>query len=235
MGVRARWVAVAVAVAVALTGAACGSDDASTGASTATEGGDGATTEGTISPAPSLPHGLGPPPTNADGSTPSTVLLPQSPLGPWSLDVAASDDFPSTGGPTASLVAVRTGVGEGTQRIVFEFAGDVAPGWQVGYEPLPVLADPSGEPVPLVGSVALVVRMTPAATVDLEDGSFTPTYDGPPQLAVEGGSPAGELVLVGDFEGLMTWAVGLDARVPFVADTLASPARVVIDLLATGP
>lgn len=231
MGVRARWVA--VAVAVALTGAACGSDDPSTGASAGTEGGD-AINEGTMLPAPSLPHGLGPPPTNADGSTPSTVLLPQSPLGPWSLEVASSDGFPTTSGPTASLVAVRTGIGEGTQRIVFEFAGDAAPGWQVGYEPLPVLADPTGDPVPLTGSVALVVRMTPAATVNLDDGSFTPTYEGPRQLAVEGGSPAGELVLTGDFEGLMTWAVGLDARVPFAVDTLASPARLVIDLLATG-
>lgn len=230
MGGGARRVVV-VALAVALTGAACGSDDASTAAGD----GDGATTDGTMSPAPSLPHGLGPPPTNADGSTPSTVLLPQSPLGPWSLDVATSDGFPAAAGAMASLVAVRTGVGEGTQRIVFEFAGDTAPGWQVGYEPLPVLADPTGDPVPLAGSVALVVRMTPAATVDLDDGSFTPTYDGPRQLAVEGGSPADELVLAGDFEGLMTWAVGLDARVPFVVDTLASPTRLVIDLLATGP
>ena len=227
MDVRARWVT--VAVAVALTGAACGSDDASTGTDAS------ATTEASMSPAPGLPHGLGPPPTNADGSTPSTVLLPQSPLGPWSLDVASSEDFPTVTDPTASLVNVSTSSGEGTQRLVFEFAGDTAPGWQVGYEPLPVLADPTGEPVPLTGPVALVVRMTPAATVNLDDGSFTPTYDGPRQLAVEGGSPASELVLAGDFEGLMTWAVGLDARVPFVVDTLASPTRLVIDLLAARP
>jgi len=182
-----------------------------------------------------MPHGMGPPPTGADGSVPPTTVLPQSPLGPWSLDVAASDGFPDAGRSPAALVAVRTGVGEGTQRIVFEFDGDEVPGWQVGYEPLPVLADPTGEPVDLAGTAALVVRMTPASTVDLTDGSFTPTYDGPRRLGIDGGSPGGELVLTGDFEGLMTWAVGLDARVPFAVDALVEPARLVIDLLATQP
>ena len=146
-----------------------------------------------------------------------------------------SDGFPDGDGTAAALVAVRTGLGEGTQRIVFEFAGDTPPAWQVGYEPLPVLADPTGEPVALAGSVALVVRITPSSTVNIGDGSFAPTYDGPRQLPVEGGSPAGELVLAGDFEGLLTWVVGLDARVPFAVDTLRSPSRLVIDLLAVAP
>lgn len=225
---RSGWVA--VAVATALLTAACGSDD--TGDATGADGNDDVPS--TTSSSVVLPHGMGPPPTGSDGSVPATVVLPQSPLGPWSLDVATSDGFPSTGSAPAALEAVRTGVGEGTQRIVFEFDGDTAPGWQVGYEPLPVVADPTGEPVELAGAVALVVRMTPASTVDLADGSFTPTYDGPRRLAVEGGAPAGELVLTGDFEALMTWAVGVDARVPFAVDTLTSPARLVIDLLATG-
>ena len=229
MGTGARWMA--AALALALVGTACGSDDRSAG----TVGAAASTTEATTSPTLSVPHGLGPPPTNADGSTPSTVLLPQSPLGPWSLDVASSDGFPDGDGTAAALVAVRTGLGEGTQRIVFEFAGNTPPAWQVGYEPLPVLADPTGEPVALAGSVALVVRITPSSTVNIGDGSFAPTYDGPRQLPVEGGSPAGELVLAGDFEGLLTWVVGLDARVPFAVDTLRSPSRLVIDLLAVAP
>ena len=224
---RAGWLG--VVVGVALLAAACGGDDA-----------DGASdTSDTSSPGTSstvvMPHGMGPPPTGADGSVPATVVLPQSPLGPWSLDAEASDGFPVAGGAPVALEAVRTSVGEGTQRIVFEFDGDPAPGWQVGYEPLPVLADPTGEPVALSGTVALVVRMTPTSTVDLTDGSFTPVYDGPRRLAVDGGAPASELVLTGDFEGLLTWAVGVDTRVPFAVDTLSSPARLVIDLLATGP
>lgn len=226
---RAGWMA--VILGTALLAAACGGDDP--GDATGVDANGSASTSTSSSVV--MPHGMGPPPTGADGSVPATVVLPQSPLGPWSLDAEASDGFPSAGGAPAALVAVRTSEGEGTQRIVFEFDGDTAPGWQVGYEPLPVVADPTGEPVELTGTTALVVRMTPASTVDLTDGSFTPIYDGPERLPVEGGTPAVELMRTGDFEGLLTWAVGVEARVPFAVDTLTSPARLVIDLLATGP
>lgn len=223
--------AVIVALAALVVTAACGTE----GATTDDASGSDATTAGDSAPTTAMvPHGLGPPPTNEDGSVPSTVVLPQSPLGPWSLAVESSPGFPDGGGPAASLVAVRTGVGDGTQRLVFEFAGDTAPGWQVGYESLPVLADPTGDPVAISGTEVLVVRMTPASTVDLADGSATPTYDGPTRLGMDGGTPATEVVLTGDFEGLMTWVVGLERRVPFVVDTLEAPTRLVVDLLATG-
>ena len=81
----------------------------------------------------------------------------------------------------------------------------------------------------------VTARNVSASTVDLADDSFTPTYDGPRRLGIDGGSPGRELVLTGDFESLMTWAVGLDARVPFAVDALLEPARLVIDLLATEP
>lgn len=193
---------------------ACSSDDASTGDQV---DGDGSATtlgDGTM-PAVSMPHGLGPPPTDADGSVPSTVLLPQSPLGPWSLEVESSTDFPPDGGPSASLTAARTSTGEGTQRLVFEFAGDTPPGWQVGYE-----AVPAGSPV------TLVIRLTPASARQLDDAAR--------RVDVDGGSPATTLELTSDADDLVTWTVGLDARVPFAVDTLPDPARLIIDLLATG-
>lgn len=226
MGVGVGRVATAATFALVLIVGACSSADPDTAAD-----GDDAVDEPTV-PTLSIPHGMGPPPTAEDGSVPPTVLLPQSPLGPWSLDVRASPGFPTAGGTPAGLVALRTGAGEGTQRIVFEFDGDVAPGWQVGMEPLPVRQDPTGEPVTLSGTAALVVRMTPASTVNLADGSFAPIYSGARRLGIDGPGPAQELVLTGDFEGLMTWVVGLDAQVPFAVDTLRSPARLVIDLLA---
>ncbi len=226
---RVGWAVVTLTAVLVAGACGGGGDDEASGA----DGGDAPAASTTSSVV--MPHGMGPPPTGADGSVPATVVLPQSPLGPWSLDASSSEGFPSTTGDLARLTAVRTRTGEGTQRIVFEFDGDDVPGWQVGYEPLPALADPTGEPIDLAGAAMLVVRMTPASTVELTDGSFTPTYDGPRRLGIDGGSPGGELVLTGDFEGLMTWVVGLDARVPFAVDALFEPARLVIDLLATEP
>ena len=177
-----------------------------------------------------------PPPADADGSVPATVLLPQSPLGPWSLDPVSSEGFPTAAGPAAELVEVRTGTGEGTQRLIFEFAGDTLPQWEVGYEPLPVLAAPGADPVPLAGGTALVIRLAPATAGGLAGGSSDRGGDGAlRRVGVEGGAPASELVLIADAGGRVTWAAGVDARVPFAVDTLTSPARLVVDLLATAP
>jgi len=225
---RGRRAAVVVATTafttVALIG--CGGGD---GRDTA---GDTPTTSGPPTSV-SVPHGLGPPPTDVDGSVPPTVLLPQSALGPWSLDLETSDGFPVTDGPAVPLVAVRNSVEGGAQRIVFEFDGDDVPSWQVGYEPLPVSADPDGEPIAVTGTVALVVRLTPATAADPVDGPTTGDDDRR-RLGVDGNGPLREVVLAGDVGGLLTWALGVDTRVPFAVDALRSPARLVIDVLRTG-
>ena len=75
--------------------------------------------------------------------------------------------------------------------------------------------------------------MSPTGTAAPTDDGFVTTYDGPRRLAVDGDGPATEAVLTGDFEALMTWALGSSERVPFVAGTLSDPSRLVVDLLAT--
>lgn len=175
---------------------------------------------------------MGPPMTGAPagpGGGPPTTLLPASPLGPWTLDVISEGGFPQASTPVASLVDVRTGDGEGYQRLVFEFAGDSPPSFEVAYANGPVVVDPTGETVDTGGVAALVVRMVPASTVDAD---FAETYTGPRVLDVGGEGPMRRVTLIGDFESLMSWAVGLDARVPFVAATLDGPTRLVVDVLA---
>jgi hypothetical protein len=39
-----------------------------------------------------------------------------------------------------------------------------------------------------------------------------------------------EVVRTGDFEAVLTWAIGLDERVGFRVSTLDNPSRLVVDL-----
>ena len=71
---------------------------------------------------------------------------------------------------TALLSDVRVASHEGYDRVVFEFPNGV-PGYDVGYVEPPILADGSGEEVPVAGGAALVVRMEPALDADLTQES----------------------------------------------------------------
>ena len=83
------------------------------------------------------------------------------------------------------------------------------------------------------GSAFVQVRMEPATGFDFDTG--TPSYTGPNRIS---GASAGltvvrEVVSIGDFEGILTWAVGLSGTVGFKVATLAGPSRLVVDFQTT--
>lgn len=124
------------------------------------------------------------------------------------------------------LADVRVGVhDEGFVRVTFEF--DALPGYRVAFTERPITQDGSGDEVALAGSAALLVRMEPASSFDLEASKAT--YTGPKRIATSS-EAAPEVVFVGDFEAVLAWAIGLDKERPFRAFTLASPARLVVDI-----
>ncbi len=127
-------------------------------------------------------------------------------------------------GDTAHLVGVRLAGHGGFDRLVLEFA-DRLPGYTVGYRPLPAHADGSGAEIPLPGASALVqVTLTPATGWD----SDRRTYSGP--STVTGGTASvTEVKAAGDFEAVLSWVVGLRAKVPFRVLVLDGPPRLVID------
>ena len=49
------------------------------------------------------------------------------------------------------------------------------------------------------------------------------------------GGVVSEVVMLGDFEGVVTWAIGLRHPVEAVTRTLSEPARVVVDLPTSVP
>lgn len=132
---------------------------------------------------------------------------------------------------TALLSGVRAARHLGHDRVVFEFQ-DGVPGYEVRYVEPPVHADGSGDEVAVSGGAVLLVRMEPALDADLSREEAPLTYTGPPRFSPDTEAVA-ELVRVGGFEGVLTWAVGVDSQLPFRVMRLRDPARLVIDVSTT--
>lgn len=129
------------------------------------------------------------------------------------------------------LTAVRAARHPGYDRLVFEFRQGV-PGYDIRYVEPPVRADGSGDEVAVAGSAVLRIRMEPALDADLTQESAPRTYRGPTRFSPDTASVA-ELVRIGGFEGVLTWAVGVEGEQPFRVTRLQDPPRLVIDLSAT--
>jgi hypothetical protein len=137
----------------------------------------------------------------------------------------------STAKATSLLERVAIGHHDGYDRVVFEFRDEGLPGYRVEYVQPPLKEDGSGAPVDVAGNAFVVVRMEPASGFDLNTGEGELVYKGPKRIA---GSSAGatvvqEVVRTGDFEAVLSWAVGLEAKVPFRVTTAASPSRLIVD------
>ena len=128
---------------------------------------------------------------------------------------------------TALLERVAVAGHEGYDRVVFQFRNGL-PGYRVAYVDPPLREDGSGNVVDLEGNAFVVVRMEPASGFDLSVPEGELIYTGPKRLPGPG-TPVLEVVRTGDFEAVLTWAVGLVGRVPYRVLTLENPSRIVVD------
>jgi hypothetical protein len=173
-----------------------------------------------------------------EASTPSTTAPPAgSGDGIDSLEGASTNPasgpvqtVTGPGGATALLENVDLGRHEGYDRIVFRFK-NIVPGYRVEYVEPPLEEDGSGAVVKVDGDAFVSVRMEPASGFDLDTGEGVQVYTGPRRLsgADTGASVVREAVRTGDFEAVLTWAIGLSDRVDFKAQTLEDPPRLVVD------
>jgi hypothetical protein len=136
----------------------------------------------------------------------------------------------ATGSETALLERVAVGRHEGFDRVVFQFR-DHLPGYRVEYVEPPLKEAGSGNVVQIKGNAFVVVRMEPASGFDLTTGEGVMVYKGPKRIdgAAAGTSIVREVVRTGDFEAVLSWAIGLEERVDFRVRTTTSPARLIVD------
>jgi hypothetical protein len=195
---------------VSLIAAACGDDDGGaidTSASTTTTAAASNTTSTTRADEGGID------PMNDASTTPVSVPVPAD-----------------ASGGAALLSAVRASRHEGYDRVVFEFtAASSLPGYSVSYVEKPVTEDGSGKQVDVAGDHVVLVRMEHASGADLTKESAPQTYTGPTRFT-PGTPEVTELVRTGDFEGVLSWAIGVHDKVAFRVTTLQDPARLVVDL-----
>ena len=153
---------------------------------------------------------------------------------PCAIRDGSTDEQRSNAMPeTAPLTDVRHSK-EGCPRMVFEFSSH-EPDYVVKYSEGPFSECGSGEPVSTDSwnaSAFLTVRLEPSATADLSQPDAPQTYDGPRDIEADG-AVLKHLKVICDFEAVLEWVVGLDARHDFTVFTLPDPARIVIDISET--
>lgn len=128
---------------------------------------------------------------------------------------------------TLRLVAIRAAHHpEATpkyDRVVFEFNGPI-PLFRMEFVKQ-LIADGSGLPIVIKGEAKLLLRFE-ATVAHTDAGQPTAPLRLTPNLPV-----AKEIVSVGDFEGIVTYGVGLTEKRELRLITMANPARLVIDIL----
>jgi hypothetical protein len=126
--------------------------------------------------------------------------------------------------PAPQLTGVRTGRHATFDRVVFDLSGQPS-GYHVGYVKV-VRADGSGKVISMRGNYYLLVRLTPAVA---HDDSGTATYNGPHKFWV-GYPQLRQVAFAGDFEGTVSFGLGLRHRNGFRVFTLHDPTRIVVDV-----
>jgi hypothetical protein len=126
---------------------------------------------------------------------------------------------------TAELTDITHGRHDTFDRIVLAFAGP-EPACSASYVNH-IVADGSGEPISLRGSVFLQVTLRGAAAHD-DAGKLT--YNGPGTIDTPELKNITAVTLAGDFEGYVTIGLGMATRTHYNVFALSGPTRIVIDV-----
>lgn len=71
------------------------------------------------------------------------------------------------------------------------------------------------------GNAFVVVKVQPGYGFDFETGKQT--YNGPKSVPVTNANHVQGIVETGDFEGVLTWVIGMDTKRPFSVQATGTP------------
>ena len=127
--------------------------------------------------------------------------------------------------PAPVMTGIRVGRHATFDRVVIDLKGK-RPGYSARYVSV-VRNDASGRVITMAGRYYLMLRLTPANAHDPQTG--TSTYTGARKFWV-GYPELRQVAFAGDFEGVVSIALGLAHRNGFHVFTLTGPRRVVVDI-----
>jgi hypothetical protein len=155
--------------------------------------------------------------------TPPSVTPPSPP--PINLPAFRCADAAGGTNGTANVTGVRVAQQIGFDRFVLQFSAKV-PAYTVKRQAKPVFkSGGSGQSVTLSGTAGALVQVHSATGAGTYSGSTDFTQAGFPVLK--------EARLLEDFEGYVSWGIGLSLPVCVRAFTLLDPPRLVIDFKTT--
>jgi hypothetical protein len=108
--------------------------------------------------------------------------------------------------------------------VVFDFEAN-APGYRIEYVDPPILADGSGLEVEIEGEAFLQIVFLGAQAHDEAGNTTVDEAEIMPQLP-----SIVEIEKTGDFEGHLTWVLGLPEELDFRVTDLTEPTRVAVDV-----
>ena len=167
-------------------------------------------------------------PTTTSTSPPSMQTVPDC-MASASASTSPQKSSTNANRETMYLTNVTTGADRCTAKVVFGFEEQApGPGFDVSYQTADTakIEDGSGNPIEIDGDAFLVVKLNPAMTAKIDGEQVTKTYTGPRRLP--GTDPITEVVKTGDFEGVVTWVIGLDSKRSFT--TNASDSALVVEI-----
>jgi hypothetical protein len=204
-----RIIVLATCAAVLL--GACSSDKKKSSGTTTTAG---AST--TIAPRGSTTTGSSTTPTVTDVFP--TVTLPCQPLPipktPVKSPVAGADVY---------LVKIDERSDKCVDHVIFSYRSTQSgpPGYEITYGSPPFVEDGSGQPVAVKGNAFIVVKVQPGYGFDFVAGK--PSYTGSKSIVPPKTNHVASIVETGDFEGVLTWVIGLDSKRPFTVEATGAP------------
>jgi hypothetical protein len=161
-------------------------------------------------------------PSATPASTPATLpggapaMLPGFTSGP------VIGGSPSAVPPLSEIVAVRAATYGTYDRFVIDLGTSPMQPYEVGPQPTPTFTmDPKGSPVTLEGTSGVLIVLRNTSLPNTFAG-MTSSHPGLPAIR--------EVSVIGAFEGVVSWALGVDGPGYVRVQTLTGPSRLVVDV-----